>query len=92
LVIQFNKRDLPNIRSDQEIQQMASRGREPIYLAVATRGIGVRETFVGLVDTTWRQMERQHGLRERFGITVESVLRDLSSRFNLNGEAQDTHE
>jgi signal recognition particle receptor subunit beta len=84
LVIQFNKRDLPNIRSEEEIGQMAQRGREPIYLAVATRGIGVRETFMGLVETAWRHMEIEHGLSERFGVATETVLEDLAKRFNLS--------
>jgi signal recognition particle receptor subunit beta len=81
LVIQFNKRDLPDIRSEEEIAQMARRGREPVFLAVATRGIGVRETFMGLVETTWRYMENEHGLSKRFGITPDTMLHDLSRRF-----------
>jgi signal recognition particle receptor subunit beta len=90
LVIQFNKRDLPNIRSEEEIEQMARRGREPIYLAVATRGIGVRETFIGLVEATWRQMEIDHGLEARFGITVETVMQDLTNRFEAAHHVEDS--
>ncbi|MGH7436351.1 MAG: GTP-binding protein, partial [Polyangiaceae bacterium] len=40
LVIQFNKRDLSDVRSDEEIAKLAAQGREPTYLAVATRGDG----------------------------------------------------
>jgi signal recognition particle receptor subunit beta len=90
LVIQFNKRDLSNIRGEEEIQHMARRGREPIYLAVATRGIGVRETFMGLVEATWQAMETEHGLSERFGVTTETVLQDLTKRFNLSDTSAGT--
>ncbi|HJL29691.1 MAG TPA: gliding motility protein, partial [Polyangiaceae bacterium LLY-WYZ-15_(1-7)] len=41
LVIQFNKRDLPGIRTDEEIDRLAERGSEPVFKAVAIRGVGV---------------------------------------------------
>src|SRR5688500_11166949 len=53
LVIQFNKRDLPEIRTDQELEQLAHRGKEPVFRAIATRGVGTVETFVGLLHLTW---------------------------------------
>ena len=83
LVIQYNKRDLPNVRTDDEIREMAARGRERVYMAVATRGTGVLETFMGLLEVTWRQLEKEHHLKERFGLDAEAVLRDLSARFGL---------
>ncbi len=43
LVLQFNKRDLPGIRSESELSDLAAQGKEPVYLAVATRGTGVVE-------------------------------------------------
>src|SRR5690349_21051199 len=52
-VIQFNKRDLPDVRSDEEIDALAQKGKEPVYKAVATSGGGVLETFLGLVAVTW---------------------------------------
>ena len=39
LIIQFNKRDMPEVRRDEEIAQLAAQGREPVYMAVATRGL-----------------------------------------------------
>src|SRR6185369_11690490 len=35
IVIQFNKRDLPKVRTDEEIKKLASRGKEQVYLAAA---------------------------------------------------------
>jgi len=49
-VIQFNKRDLPNIRTDAELDQVRKRGREPVYTAVAVRGEGVLETLRGVLS------------------------------------------
>lgn len=82
VVIQYNKRDLPNIRSDEEIARMASMGRERTYLATATHGTGVMETFMGLIEAAWENLEQQHSLDSRFGLRAEHVLHDLRERFS----------
>ena len=68
LVIQFNKRDMPDVRSDEEIDASRKRGKEPVFKAIAMRGNGVIETFMGLLELTWRKLEREHQLCEKFGI------------------------
>jgi hypothetical protein len=46
LVIQYNKRDLPNITSVEELQKVVNtQGKYPFFEAVATQGIGVFETL-----------------------------------------------
>ncbi len=77
LVIQFNKRDLPNVRGDAEIDQMARVGREPVFKAVALRGQGVIETLVGLFEITWRRLEAEHGLGAKFGIDEAALLAEV---------------
>ncbi|MBI4952643.1 MAG: gliding motility protein [Myxococcales bacterium] len=74
LVIQFNKRDLPNVRSDRELEALARRSREPVFAAVASVGDGVAETFIGLLDVTWRQLDQKHGLAERLRIDRDELL------------------
>ena len=74
LVIQFNKRDLPDIRSGGEIDKLASHGKEPVFKAIAVRGVGVLETFLGLVELTWSQLETEHNLREKFGLDPGEVI------------------
>jgi signal recognition particle receptor subunit beta len=83
LVIQYNKRDLPNIRSEEEIMRMAAMGKEPTLLATATHGTGVMETFLGLVGATWEHLEREHHLKERFGLDHQSVMDDFKKRFGV---------
>lgn len=80
LVIQFNKRDMPNVRSEEEIAEMARKGTEPVYLAVATRGEGVVESFIGLLHLTWRALERQHDLKSKFGFDGEAFLLNVASK------------
>ena len=81
VVIQYNKRDLPNIRSEEEIMRMAALGRERTYLATATHGTGVMQTFLGLIEAAWENIEQQHSLEQRFGLNTELVMRDLGQRF-----------
>ena len=88
LVIQYNKRDLPNIRTEEEIMRMAAMGKEPTFLATATHGAGVADTFLGLVGSTWDHLEREHQLSQRFGLAQTEVMQNLSERFGVKAAAE----
>ena len=83
LVIQFNKRDLDDIRSDEEIDALAARGKEPVFKAVAIRGIGVLETLLGLMELTWRHLEKAHQLEEKFGVETEPLMAELRKHLGM---------
>jgi len=85
IVIQFNKRDLPGIRSDAELANIAARGREPIFPASAIAGEGVVETFFGLLGLTWTSLDRRYELGERFGVSREEFMASLERQ--LRGAA-----
>lgn len=80
LVIQFNKRDLPNVRSDGELVELARRGKEPVFPAVALSGQGVLETFMGLLERTYAGLDAQHNLKQKFGITEKALLTDVAKK------------
>ena len=82
LVIQFNKRDLPDIRTDAEIDTLASKGREPVYKAIAIQGVGVSETFLGLVGVTWERLNAWHNLSEKFSVDGDVLLESLRRQLN----------
>jgi signal recognition particle receptor subunit beta len=77
LVIQFNKRDLPDVRSDAELAELAGRGKEPVFPATATNGAGVLETFMGLLHLTYRALDGQHMLSDKTGISGEALLSEV---------------
>lgn len=87
LVIQFNKRDLPDARSEEEIGEQARQGREPVYLAVATRREGVVETFIGLLHLTWQTLDSRHELSKKLALEstalFEEVLQKLGKSCGL---------
>lgn len=92
IVIQFNKRDLADIRPDREIDALARRGREPVFKAVAARGEGVLATFLGLVQSTWDKLESDHQLSSKFKIERGEVLDQLSARFSPEAVARPLEE
>lgn len=87
IVIQYNKRDLPNIRAEEEIMRMARLGKEPTFLATAVHGFGVIETFLGLIRAAFERLENQHSLQTRFGLNDHDVMRHLKQRFTPPVEA-----
>jgi signal recognition particle receptor subunit beta len=83
LIIQFNKRDLPGVRTDAEIAELAAQGREPVYLAVATSGEGVVESFIGLLHLTWSALEGEHQLSRKFGFDSRAFLAEVASKLGM---------
>lgn len=80
IIIQFNKRDLDDIRTDEELAAIAKQSRETIFKAVATRGYGVMQTLTGLIRETWNKLEDAHGLEEKFGISPLRFMQEIESQ------------
>lgn len=80
MVLQFNKRDLPGGRSDEELARLETRGR-PVFGATALRDEGVLRTFLGLVELTWDDLERRHGLSTTLGIGRDELLAKVAALF-----------
>lgn len=87
VVIQFNKRDLPDVVSDSELRDMASRGKEPVFLAVASEGQGVVETFLGGLELTLHQLDKLHDLHDKFGVDRRDVIERVAQRLRYRGDA-----
>jgi len=88
LVIQFNKRDLPAVRSDEELADLAKHGREPVYKAVATRGEGVLETFLGLLAMTWSRLDAEHDFSNKFRVRSDTFVAALAKQLGVVGDPQ----
>jgi signal recognition particle receptor subunit beta len=88
LVIQFNKRDLPNIRTDAELVELARRGKEPVFVAVATSGKGVLETFMGLLHLTYTALDAQHKLNVKFGLSTGPLLAEVAAKLGAKVPAE----
>jgi hypothetical protein len=86
LVIQFNKRDLDRVRSDEEIGALASRGREPVFKASAVQGDGVLETFFGLLHVTWTKVDGEHNIAKMLGIESNGLLPMAAKQLGVSND------
>jgi len=70
-VIQYNKRDLPNVYTVEELNAELNPGGAPFFEAVASEGKGVFETFRGvshlLMEKVTRDLRRSPGTGSRSG-------------------------
>jgi signal recognition particle receptor subunit beta len=74
-VVQFNKRDLADVKPLQEIKE--AWGDVPTFPAVAIRGEGVMETFRELLRLVYRRVDERHRFAEKFGVSEEDFLKGV---------------
>lgn len=74
LVVQFNKRDLPNILSEEEVLDRWREAPWPVLFSSAIMGTGVAETFETLLDQVYTAMEGQFRLGLDHGLSREAFM------------------
>jgi signal recognition particle receptor subunit beta len=79
-VVQFNKRDLPDVKSLQEIR--SAWGDVPTFPAVAIRGEGVVETFRELLRLVYRSIDERHSFAAKFGVSEDDFLKGVFQSFD----------
>ena len=57
-VLQLNKRDLPNVSSVDEMVKLMRKKGEPVFEAVAAKGIGVFETLKGVAKLVLQELTK----------------------------------
>jgi signal recognition particle receptor subunit beta len=82
-VVQFNKRDLPDVKPLSEIKKAWS--GTPTFPAVATRGEGVVETFRELTRVLYRSLDERHEFASKFGVSEEDFLKGVLHNFATEG-------
>ena len=60
IVMQYNKRDLPDVMEFEALNRGLNVRRCPHFGAVATRGEGVLETFTSIIQLTLEDLSRRH--------------------------------
>ena len=78
-VVQFNKRDLPNLKPLQEIKQ--AWGGVPTFPAIAIRGEGVIETFRELLRLVYCSIDERHAFAQKFGVSEDDFLKGVFHNF-----------
>ena len=75
LVVQFNKRDLPQILSEDEIRERWAQTSLPLTFASALTGQGVRETFIRLLEQVYPYADKNFALTEVHGMSNAAFVR-----------------
>ncbi len=100
IVIQYNKRDLPNILSVEELQKHLNKLGVPYYEAIAIRGIGVFETLKGISRLTLSRIaktleiheEKEEEISRKVGAMVEEEETTRASLEEVSKEFQQEME
>jgi mutual gliding-motility protein MglA len=85
IVIQFNKRDLPDTKSDEEIEETKKKGTQEVVGAVAIRGTGVLETLYQVLRAAYRSMEARAGLLKNIGLSEGEFLSQIFNNIDTTG-------
>ena len=85
IVIQMNKRDLPDARRDDELGDLRKQVQPPVIPAVAIRGDGVVETLYAILQLCYRSLERSLALEAKWQITEREFLDKIFSHVDLRG-------
>ncbi|WP_407279832.1 GTPase domain-containing protein [Aromatoleum evansii] len=75
IVVQFNKRDLPSILSEDEVRERYEGAPWPLVFASAISGSGVVQTFRVLLQGVWRQFASELELDTVHGLDEAAFLR-----------------
>ena len=78
-VIQFNKRDMSDVKPLNEITEQW--GDTPTFPAVANRGEGVLETFRALMRVLFRGLDERHDFSAKFALSEEDFLKGVMKNF-----------
>ncbi len=74
IVVQLNKRDLPDAQREEDLGELRKVIRPPMVPAVAVRGEGVVETLWALLTLTYRSLDRSMGLADRWKVSEKEFL------------------
>ena len=88
LVLQYNKRDLPNALPVEELEKEINKLGVPSYESVATTGLGVEETLKGATQLVLSHLIKKYGLQGKEPLEKEIKVLDAK----VDGEDQKPDE
>lgn len=74
LVVQFNKRDLPHIITEEEVKARWGKAPWPLHFGCALKGEGVVETFITLLKEVYRGLDRRFSLLSQHGLNTAAFV------------------
>jgi signal recognition particle receptor subunit beta len=81
-VVQFNKRDLQDIKPLEEVRKAWEGTGIPTLPAAAAKGEGVLETFEALLVRLFRHLDQRHSFGSKFGVTEAAFISGVMGHFD----------
>jgi signal recognition particle receptor subunit beta len=85
IVVQMNKRDLPDARAADEFGDLEGSVSPVMVPAVAVRGEGVVETLHTLLSLCYRHLDHMVGLDQKWHVSEREFLGQIFSHVDLRG-------
>lgn len=92
LVVQFNKRDLPDAVPEDMIQKSWGASGIPTTMAVAMKGEGVTETFEALAEQLYDSLDQKYEFARKFNLTRQDFLAAMHANFAPAGGDSESSE
>lgn len=86
LVIQYNKRDLPDAMDLEELHRHLNRYKAPFFTAVATQGQGVLETLTGICKLVINKLKKTAGIMETKKDTFDEEIEKIGGEDTKKSE------
>lgn len=74
LVVQFNKRDLPNILTEAEVRERWGNAPWPLIFGSASSGAGVLQTLNALLGQVYAALDQRYGLAANHGLGADDFI------------------
>jgi mutual gliding-motility protein MglA len=71
LVIQYNKRDLPNVLPVKDLNKKLNVLKAPYFEAIALTGMGVQETFKGIAKVVMSSLAKKYGKPDEVAVALK---------------------
>lgn len=81
LLVQFNKRDLPDVRPMEELESVWKARGIPVCAASAVRCEGVLETLEGILRITFRALAEKAPLLKKYGLSEKLFIEQVRKNF-----------
>ncbi|MDD2759879.1 MAG: GTPase domain-containing protein [Methylomonas sp.] len=85
LVVQFNKRDLSNILSEEEVWQRWQGAPWPLVFSSALAGRGVIETFHALLVQVYNTLNEEFDFENNHGLSRDAFIRQSIGQSQTDG-------
>lgn len=85
IVVQLNKKDLPDARGEAELSELFRDVQPPVIPAVAIRGDGVVETLHALLQRCYRSLDVRHQLASKWQISEREFIGQIFAHVDLRG-------